>query len=256
MRFGICAAADHAKAMAAIGYDYLEGNLAELSCADDSEVERRRWLLAEAGIWQETFNCFFPGDTISLVNAQRDLSVIRQYTARVLERAARLGGRLAVLGSGRARNIPEGMSREEGVNRFVETMRVIGDEAEKAGMQVVLEPLNRGETNLMDTLEEGSAICRQVNHPRVGWLVDLYHMDVNRENPAKVADIDGPLRHVHICRPEGRVCPRPHDGYDYRPFAEALKRRGYDERVTIEANFQDVEAEAKAGLEVLRSLWA
>ena len=107
----------------------------------------------------------------------------------------------------------------------------------------------------MNTLEEGLAVCRRVNHPRVGWLADLYHMDVNQEDSAKVALLDGPLQHVHICNPRGRVCPRPQDGYDYRPFAEALKRRGYDEGVTIEASFPEGDADAKAGLEVLRSLW-
>lgn len=254
MRYGICAAADHAEVMAALGYDYLEGNLAELADVGEPEVERRRRLLERAGIRQEAFNCFFPGH-MKLVSENRSLEAIRAYASRVLERAARLGGRLAVLGSGNARSIPEGMSREEGEERFAEVVRILGDEAERTGFRIALEPLCRQETNLINTLEEGAGFCRRLAHPRVGWLADLYHMETNREVPAAPAELDGPLWHVHICNPQGRLCPRTDDTYDYGAFVRALERRGYDGQVTIEANFQDLDAEAAMGLEALRRLW-
>lgn len=255
MRFGICAAADQAQAMAALGYDYLEGNLAELADISEAEVERRRRLLERVGIRQEVFNSFFPGH-MKLVGEGRDLEAIRDYAARALERAARLGGRLAVLGSGSARRVPEGMSRDEGETRFAEVACVLGDEAEKVGLCMVLEPLCHQETNLLNTLEEGARFCRRLAHPRVGCLADLFHMVANAEEPEALAGLDGPLWHVHICNPKGRLCPHPDDAYDYSAFVRALEQRGYDKRVSIEAIFQDFHADAAAGLETLRHITA
>ena len=104
MRFGICAGAHQAVAMKALGYDYLEGNLAELAWAEEAQLERRAGQLRAAGIWQETFNGFFPGD-MPLVSRERDLTEIRRYTARALERAgmpARMAQEISAEGLARA----------------------------------------------------------------------------------------------------------------------------------------------------------
>lgn len=254
MRFGICADAAQAAAMKALGYDYLEGNLAELARVEEAQLECRAGQLRAAGIWQETFNGFFPGD-MPLVSRERDLREIQRYTARALERAARLGGRLTVLGSGRARAVPADMTRGEAGERFAQVARLIGDEAAAWDMSVVIEPLSAGETNLLSTVKETVAFCRALGHPRVGVLADLFHMHQNGEAPDAAAQADALLWHVHICNPLGRRCPGPGDGYDYAPFAQGLAGCGYAGRVTIEAQFREFDAEAAAGAEALRRLW-
>ena len=254
MRFGICAGANQAAAMKALGYDYLEGNLSELARAEEAQLERRAGQLRAAGIGQETFNGFFPGD-MPLVSRERDLIEIRRYTARALERAARLGGRLTVLGSGRARAVPADMTRGEAEERFAQAARLIGDEAAARDMTVVIEPLCAGETNLLNTVAETAAFCRALGHPRVGVLADLFHMHQNGETPDAPTQAGALLWHVHICNPLGRRCPGPDDAYDYAPFAQGLAGGGYAGRVTIEAQFREFDAEAAAGAEALRRLW-
>ena len=50
MRFGICADAAQAAAMKALGYDYLEGNLAELARVEEAQLECRAGQLRAATI--------------------------------------------------------------------------------------------------------------------------------------------------------------------------------------------------------------
>ena len=60
------------------------------------------------------------------------------------------------------------------------------------------------------------------------------------------------LRHVHIANPDGRVAMKPGDKADYKAFFDALRRAGYDARVSFEGNASDYEAELPAVLEVLK----
>ena len=48
--------------------------------------------------------------------------------------------------------------------------------AQSYGIVVCVEPLNRAESNFINTLQEGAEIVRRVNHPHIRLLADLYHM--------------------------------------------------------------------------------
>ena len=69
------------------------------------------------------------------------------------------------------------------------------------------------------------------------------------------------LRHVHFAQQAGRLCPaldRPDD--NYRPFFDALKKAGYDARISCEAYCVDARGtfaeEAGAALQFLRTMTA
>ena len=72
---------------------------------------------------------------------------------------------------------------------------------------------------------------------------------IKQSKPARVQLID----HVQLDNPgsyEGaRVCPRPGDGYDYRPFLKALKEAGYSSDISLPG---DADA---AVLHYCRELW-
>ena len=255
MRFGFSAGCDKAAYMGACGYDFQESYLDALYGMTEEELEAQRRTMREAGLTLEAFNCFFPGDMTLVGEKAVPPETIRAFARKVLQRAAGLGGRIAVLGSGGARRVPEGVPMEAALEQFADAARIVGDEAARAGMTVVLEPLSRHDTNLLNTVEETAAFCRRLNHPAVFLLADLFHMHENSENFDVLAESGGLLRHVHMCNPIGRHGMSRQDAYDYTPFVRALARAGYRGRITIEADVRDYAAEIKDSLEALRALW-
>lgn len=51
-----------------------------------------------------------------------------------------------------------------------------------------------------------------------------------------------------------RIFPAEGDGYNYAPFVQAVKKAGYDGRMSIEANCINFEAEAAEGLKMMKKL--
>ena len=87
-----------------------------------------------------------------------------------------IGLKVMVLGSGTARNIPEGFSRDEAVKQFTELCRQLAKVAEQYNVVIAIEPLQHSETNFINTVSEGADIARAVNNSHLGVLADFFHM--------------------------------------------------------------------------------
>lgn len=159
MKFGVCCGAGRFAAVKRAGYDYIEAPLCDLAAMDKAAFTDYGARLRECGLAAETFNCFFKGD-LPLIGENADKAAITAYAERALERAAAVGGKLAVIGSGRARNVPDGFPRERAEEQFAEVLRICGAAAAKNGMKIAVEPLCREETNLINTVAEGEGVCR------------------------------------------------------------------------------------------------
>jgi sugar phosphate isomerase/epimerase len=98
---------------------------------------------------------------------------------------------------------------------------------------VFLEPLNRFEATFLRTVGHAAEIARQVNHPRVRALADLYHMNFEEADMAQpVLDAGVFLGHVHIA---DNTRLEPGAGcMEMRPTFKALQQIGYDGYVSVE----------------------
>lgn len=226
------------------GYDYIEFSLSALRDMAQERFDAIAQQLRESGLQAECFNGFFPGD-MRIVGPQRDMARIAEYAHQVLTRAARMGAQLAVLGSGASRKSEDGdvgRARAE----LMEVAALLGDLSEQYGITIVMEPLSRLETDVLNTVEDAYRFCEELGHPQVCMLADLYHMQVNGDDFAALGRLGKRLVHVHLSEPVKRVFPAPGDGYDYTPFLEGLKAAGYAGRISIEANTGNLEHDAKA----------
>lgn len=252
MRFGVCTPAHRADIARAHGYDYIEMPLGSLSEMSEEAFKEAYDQLSHAGIASEAFNCFFTGPLNILSPDPADIEAVRTYSRNALARAARLGGKIAVIGSGDARRRPEGVSQEEFDVNFIRLMNMLGDEAAKVGMTVVVEPLNANETNTIITVAEGLELTKRVAHPNVRSLADFFHMFKNGETLEAVEQSGGLLAHVHIARAShDRGVPRAEDAADLARYAAALKKCGYNGRLSIEATYRDFENEIAAARSLL-----
>ena len=239
MKFGVCGNLSRLPVIKAAGYDYIEMNFSTLALMSEEDFVKTREALAEAGMRAEAFNGFFKADVV-LYGEGADLDAIAAYCETGFSRAAQLGGSVAVLGSGGARSIPEGMTREEAEEQFCRVLTVCGDVAVKHGMRIAIEPLRASECNFINLVSEGAAICRRVNHPAVRLLVDYFHFWFGEEPMSHLTDAADVLIHAHLARPNlDRMMPREEDLETVKLWAQTLRDIGYTGRLSLEGGHGD-----------------
>lgn len=131
----------------------------------------------------------------------------------------------------------------------VKNLKVVCAYAQKKGVQVCLEPLNRFETDFINTCDQGLQMIKDVGSPVLKLHLDTFHMNIEEKNQAKAIRKAGKhLAHFHACGSD-RGTPG-NDHIDWPGIAEALKAIGYKGDVVIESFTTDVKVIAKAA-----SIW-
>ncbi len=228
--------------VARLGFDYIELPIAEMTALSDDDFDALKKRVEDSGIRCEVCNNLFPS-SIRLTGENADFSVIGNYLEKALFRAHVLGAEYVVFGSGGAKRVPEGFPFDRAYEQVVETGRLIASIAGKYGISVVIEPIRKPECNIINTFKEGVELSDRVNEPNVKVLVDFYHMTWENENPDVLVTYGDYLKHVHFANPnlsspKGRIYPDRIEEFDYIPFINALKKSGYDSRISIEAGFK------------------
>lgn len=208
-----------------------------------------RSALDGAALKAECFNSFI-APHVKLTGENRDWNRIEQYVATAAERVAAVGGETIVFGSGGARNIPDRFPREEAEAQLEEFLHMCADKAGAAGIQIAIEPLNRRESNILNSVEEADEMAKRVNRPEIAVLADFYHLMEEREPFEAIENCGNRLIHVHVAD-TGRLYPGS-GRYDYPRFYEALYEAGYDRRISVECNWNDFAAETKPAIAFLR----
>jgi sugar phosphate isomerase/epimerase len=256
MQFGICTSVANAGAVKSAGWDYIEENVQNLlqGTVQDSQWQGEH-LTRALPVPVLAACCLVPAD-MKITGPAVDMAKLREYMARVCARAAKVGIRTLVFGSGGARNVPDGWERTKAVQQIVEFARMAADLACRHGLTLVAEHLNRRECNIMNTVGEAEAIVRQVNHPNFGNLVDCYHFWVENENLENLKKAMPYIRHVHVSDLEGRLPPGQSGKSDFRPFFHVLKESGYNGRISVEAlGFDDIAGLGPRVLAFLKDQW-
>ena len=254
MKLGVCTSPDQLATVAAEGYDYIECNFGWLTNMSEEDYEATTALVEQSPIKVEAFNCFFTGN-FPLYAADGDQSEIlpqvEAYCEKGFARAAAWGGKIAVIGSGWVRKIPDGMTKEQVDPQFARVLAVCGKVAEKYGMRVVVEPLAFQECNYIHLVSEGAELARMSGHPAVGGLVDFYHHGTNGEKLETLPESADCLYHAHYGRPIDRVAPQPGDEAYLSDVAAALKQCPHLERMSLECGLRP---DFETGLKIARPL--
>jgi sugar phosphate isomerase/epimerase len=194
-------------------------------------------------------NSFLPA-TIRSVGPEYDLEGIVQYGRIAFERARSVGIRAIVFGSGGSRMIPEGFDRAKAEEQFVDVCSRLAPIAAAHDIVLAIEPLNRGECNFINTLEDGASIVRRVGHPSIRLLADLYHMMREDETPEAIRRVGDLVVHVHLAEKERRSSPG-RAGDDFRPFMRELHRVGYRGAFSIECRWENQDDDVSLGLRTM-----
>lgn len=233
MKIGLCDMPDKAVLLPPGTFDYMELTLSVVQAMTDEEIRHTAKLLRQAGLCAEATNGFFPA-SIRLCGKDYRPDTVAEYTRRALHNGAELGIHTCILGSSRSRNIDEGEDRASCLAQFEEAVAITAEIAEPYGTDILLEPLNTKESNHLNTVAEGAAICRRLAIPNLYVVADYFHIMAADESMDVLRTNRDLIRHVHIADPE-RNFPRAASGHDFSPFRDALADMGYDARISVEA---------------------
>ena len=253
MKIGFCAKLDRISEVAAAGFDYIEPPVSAAAAWTEEEFEKYLDAVNNAPIPAPSFNVLFPGE-ISLLGPDADEQAIARYLHGAFGRVQKLGGKVVVFGSGRSRKRPEGMPYGDAFRRLTEIARLIGDIAAQYDLTIVIEPLNRGETNMINSVAEGACLAAAANHPNVKLLADYYHVAVEHQPPEDLVRVGG-IAHCHIATLNGRRAPlEAEEGF--KTLFAAMKRTGYEGLISVEGGIDDLGRDGPVCVRLLKELWA
>lgn len=258
MRFGICASYREVAALKTYPFDYLEENVQRFLIPERPQEDFEE-------IWQEArqlpvpidaANSLLPADLTVVATPTRpvDTNRLERYIKTALQRAEQVGIRIFVFGSGGARACPPGYNRTDAEQQIGAHLSRWSDWAQNHGIQIVLEPLRYKETNTLNTVAEAGALVASIEKPGARLLADVYHMACNNESPEDIPLWASLLSHVHVAEKRDRAAPGRY-GEDFRPYFSALQQAGYDQRISIECNWQNLATEVSQAIKTLREQW-
>lgn len=145
---------------------------------------------------------------------------------------------------GRADAVPADEYKQQWAD-VVKNLKTLCKHAESRGRQVCLEPLNRFETDFINTCDQALKMIKAVGSPALKLHLDTFHMNIEQKNQGDAILKAGKLLgHFHACGSD-RGTPGG-DHIDWKNIAKALKAIGYKGDVVIESFTTDVKVIARA----------
>ena len=124
--------------------------------------------------------------------------------------------------------------REIALERLITCLRECGDYAQKKDVKLVLEAINRYESNYLNTAEQTAKFIVKVNSPLIGLHLDSFHMNIEEKSIVEtIKKYSSYLSHLHFAD-SNRWAP----GFGHINFTEilaTLKEVNYDGYIGIEA---------------------
>jgi sugar phosphate isomerase/epimerase len=152
---------------------------------------------------------------------------------------AEIGGRLAMtpasygMFSARLPPFVSPRSAEEDHAVLVEGFGELAAHAASVGVVIALEPLNRYENHMINTLAQATALCAEIGSPWLGVAADTYHMNIEEADPiSALLEASEWIRHIQLSD-SNRL--EPTAGHlDWSMILAAIAASGYEGELAYE----------------------
>ena len=130
---------------------------------------------------------------------------------------------------------PPPRSPEDDRAVLVDALTTLGEVAARAGVFILLEPLNRYEDHMVNTLAAGVELCQAVGLDSVKVMGDFFHMSIEEADLAEsIRQAGGYLAHMHLADSNRKQPGLGHT--DFRPALQALMQIGFDGYMALECH--------------------
>lgn len=116
----------------------------------------------------------------------------------------------------------------------LETLVKAADHAQKNGVMLVCEYLNRFECYFLTNAADDARFCREANHPNLKMMYDTFHANIEEKDlAAAMRSCWDQVAHVHISENDRST---PGEGHvDWKTTFQTLKELKYDGWLMVEA---------------------
>lgn len=206
-------------------------------------------VLAAEGMSARIVGAMGPGRDLLEDSARADT---QDYLRHCVDMAARLGSP-TVAGPFYARTgrvwRMDAEERRRSVGVLREALRPVADHAAELGVGLAIEPLNRYETSVINTVEQALDALDPLLGRGVGLALDSYHLNIEERSPAAAIRTAGEhLLAVQVCGSDRG--PVGVDHTDWEAFFDALDDVSYTGALTVESFTAD-----NATIAVAASIW-
>ena len=176
------------------------------------------------------------------------------FAAAIIDLAGSFGAS-AIIGSMQGR-WGDGVSQEQAMAWMAEALERLGPRAHAQGVPLLLEPLNRYETNLFNRVADTLEFLKPLRTQNVKLLGDLFHMNIEEADIAAALRLAGDkLGHIHFVDSNRQAVGFGHT--DLKPSVQALREINYAGYVSAEVlPLPNPEEAAKQTREAFRKLFS
>lgn len=176
------------------------------------------------------------------------------FVKNIVSKAGEFGAS-AIIGSMQGRWGGE-LDKPTALGYLGEALNACGKHAADFGVPLIYEPLNRYETNLCNTVDDGVKLLESAGVENCVLLADLFHMNIEEVNIADALRRGGKhIGHVHFVDSNRRPTGCGH--MDYGPIAAALREIGYQGYACAEAlPYPDPQSAAESTMKAFKEYLA
>ncbi|MBC3788496.1 sugar phosphate isomerase/epimerase family protein [Spirosoma utsteinense] len=235
--------------VADMGYDIIEVAVENKNLIDWQRLDQ---VARETGLRITISGAFGPDRDISSDDAPIRKNGL-DYIVDCLQIAGNMGSPIftgpVYSAVGKTRIVSADRKRQER-NWCLDNLREAGEIARQCGVVIGIEPLNRFETDMINTAEQALSLVHEADHPFLKISLDTFHNNIEEKSiPAAIRAIGRDL----LCHVQGNESDRGTPGtgnVDWIDIKAALTDIGYDGAVVIETFGTPSEELAKAA-----SIW-
>jgi D-psicose/D-tagatose/L-ribulose 3-epimerase len=227
------------------GFDTVEIPIEDPSHVDPVKV---RAALDKAGLACGSI-CACMGPGRDLRGTPEDQATGLTYLKALVDQAVIIGNPARIIGPlysvvGKADAVETAQQKVE-FDLVVKNLKELAAYAAQKGVELCVEPLNRFETDFLNTCDQGLKLVKAVKAKNFKLHLDTFHMNIEEKNQAeailKAGDL---LGHFHACGSDRGIPGNDH--IDWNPIVAALKKINYQGDVVIESFTTDVKVIARA----------
>jgi sugar phosphate isomerase/epimerase len=173
-------------------------------------------------------------DKVSLLASSEETSRIAvERLDALIDFADSVGSGFVTIGGFRGR--AAWVTGTDGRKRLAEILRVASQRASRKGVRLVLEPLNRYESDIINNATECIDFLQEIGSDSMGVVLDTYHMNIEEasfESCIEIVASSGLLWHIHLG--DSNRLPPGKGHIDFPNIVKTLQKVGYSSYLSAE----------------------
>ncbi len=201
--YSVCGKLADYPAIVAAGYDYIELNANDFLIPEENKSVFQKNVKQIKQDNVKVISCvdFIP-DHMPMVGSEPKHDEIIARAKIVFNRARTAGVEYMVFNS----HVPDGFDRKEATSQFITICKRLGDLAKRDKLTVIIEPFGNGDSELINSLQDGVEIIKEIDNDNIRLLCDISHMMRNNELAEEIVKYGSYIRHCRVdISPEART---------------------------------------------------